>query len=109
MGVGKKTMDKMDELRKLAGTGLGSIYEGTIFTIECKYGFEPNGKASEDWEFYYILTLPRVCYHYKTTKGWKETTHKEICMNIKGPSLDEVIGRAIYFLKWYYLKENIDA
>lgn len=47
-------------------------WDKQIFVVlECGCAFEPHGRASEDWEWYWKLTLPLIPYYWLSTEGWK--------------------------------------
>lgn len=90
----------LGKLTILAGKGLGMSDDISVFSIDCRYGFEPNGRASEDWEYYFVVTLPRIRYHYKTIIGWTEGKGN-MPMTFKDKNVVNAVHRAILFLEWY--------
>lgn len=93
----------MDDLLRMLGYEvIGPVNDNKpIITVECKCSFEPNGRASETWESYWVLILHTVKYHWWNTKeGWRLGISSD-SMNFKGESYWNVHGQALNFLIWY--------
>ena len=90
----------MDELLKLLKISCAPNTDGKEFiNISCKVGFEPHGRASETWEIYWVLRFPQISRHVKFTSGWEPIKNKELPMVFKERTYNEVIQKAINFLK----------
>lgn len=72
--------------------------EEKFVEITCQVGFEPHGRASEDWEVFWVLTLPQVARHWKSTSGWRKGA-AGWPMSFKGRTLEDVLLQAIAFLQ----------
>lgn len=89
----------MEELQRLLKIKTGPAVDGKEFiNVSCGVAFEPHGKASEDWEIYWILTLPQIHGHWKSTDGWKARANPHLPMSFKGRTFDEVVNKAKIFL-----------
>ena len=96
--ISNKTLSQ--ELEMLLG--LHSTMDGSHIKISCTTEFEPHGRASETWEVVWFLELLNVPWRWKSTKeGWiePEGVVGHPCMNFKGRTLDDVLTKAINFLK----------
>lgn len=93
----------MSTVRDLLGAlypgGPGPGDDGCHVLVEFKSGFEPNGRASETWEFYCVLTLPDHEQHWKNNKGQYVKCTTRAPFSVKRRTLDECIASAIDFLK----------
>lgn len=89
----------MDELQKLLNIRTGPKTDGKEFiNVSCNVGFEPHGRASEDWDVYWALTLPQIQNHWKSTNGWRPCKYSTLPMSFKGKSFDEVVNKAKKFV-----------
>jgi hypothetical protein len=67
------------------------------YTITKHMDFEPNGKASETWEYVWFLTFPWCRYYWRSTTGWRLGTSQNP-IKFQAASLQLVIRRATMFL-----------
>ena len=72
----------------------------TLITIRVGNDFEPHGRASEDWEIIWTLTLRTVPRHWFSTTGWRPGNSSD-AMRFNGRTLAEVVDKAAGFLEWY--------
>lgn len=90
----------MEELQRLLKIRTGPDADGKEFiNVSCNVGFEPHGKASEDWDVYWTLTLPQIQSYWKSTDGWKPRENSFLPMSFKGKTFDEVVNKAKNFLR----------
>jgi len=71
-----------------------------LVNIRVGNDFEPHGRASEDWEIIWTLTLPTVPFHWLSTTGWR-LGQSNAGMLFNGETLDEVVDKATEFMDWY--------
>lgn len=71
-----------------------------LVTIRVGNDFEPHGRASEDWEIIWTLTLPTVPFHWLSTTGWRPG-QSDAGMRFNGRTLADVLNRATAFMDWY--------
>lgn len=90
----------MEELQRLLKIRTGPNTDGKEFiNVSCNVGFEPHGKASEDWDVYWTLVLPQIQSYWKSINGWKGREYSFLPMSFKGKTFDEVVDKAKNFLK----------
>lgn len=81
------------------GSEMSPLHDGWKFiTLECCCcAFEPDGRASENWEEYWLLTLPHIRAYAKYPDGWR-LMQFEVPMGFKARTAEEAIQKAIQFL-----------
>jgi len=73
-----------------------------VFKLTCKCEFEPFGKASEDWEFIWILELPTIPFYWHSINGWK-LGGLNSGMRFTGHTPEHCLQQAYPFAEWYAL------
>lgn len=69
-----------------------------FMTIEFGQDYEPHGKASENWEFYWVLTLPHIRYYWLSTNGWVVGDNPKLPISFKARTLEQCARQALDFL-----------
>ena len=87
----------MNELIKLMGLNNSNIV-GEHLRFSCCAEFEPHSRATEDFEIIWKLELPKVQYHWMSTKGWV-IGKAGLTMRFNGRTIDECVVQAVNFLK----------
>lgn len=91
----------MDELFNLLNVVPSKEHDGKIFIdLACKVGYEPFGEQSEKWEHYWTLRLPQIEKHWLSEHGWRKA-NTDGGIVFYGATAEEVVGRAVDFLRWY--------
>ena len=75
------------------------MHRRDVYRLIRHIGFEPNGKASETWEYTWFLELP-WCYHHLSSvrDGWVKGNNNDM-MCFHGSSMRLVISMAVNFLR----------
>lgn len=73
----------------------------TFFKIECRCEFEPFGRATEDWDIVWVLTLPLYPWMWKNTDNLWVLGKTGRAMFFEADTLEKVIAKAIYFIREY--------
>jgi len=78
------------------------MHNKDVYKITRSVGFEPNGRASETWEYTWYLELP-WCYHHwdHLRDGWTKGNNDH-AMSFHASSLRMVIAFAVNFLREAY-------
>jgi len=81
---------KFERIIKTYSRGKDLIF----YRIECKSSFEPNGRASENWEKTYAV------HFYCLPHAWRRSEHsfstnKEHYLKLSGPDLECIFQKAI--------------
>jgi hypothetical protein len=90
-----------DNIARYIGKRTAPEHDGhTLINITCGVGFEPFGLASETWESVWMLELPLILHHWRSTKGWRlgSNLSRSDCMYFAGKTLEEVLVKADHFL-----------
>ena len=75
-------------------------HDRELLDIRLMCGFEPNGRASETWEYTWTLVFPQILHHWHSTTGWRPG-NTELVMEFHGETVGECIAQARNFLLWY--------
>ena len=92
------SLEKLEELLSVKSL-VGPDTDGKVFIrLSCQVDFEPHGRASETWEVEWVLTLPQIPHHWRSTAGWRKGT-TDAPIRFQGRTATNVIARAISFLE----------
>jgi len=78
-----------------------------IIQLNCKLEFEPHGRASETWEEVWYLELPQHQYYWENNEGELVMGKLGLHKTFKGRNEDDVVNKAIEWLKKYNDLEQI--
>lgn len=77
---------------------LSKIYDGfpakdmkDLILISVCYEFEPHGRACEDWEIVYRLSIPYIFSYWKGREGWVKRENKDLYWKCKGRTLQKCL------------------
>lgn len=81
-----------------------------LLTIRVGNDFEPHGRATEDWEIVWTITLHCIPAHWRSITGWRQCTGwgADQAMKFRGETLADVVGKATAFVDWY-MREKMEG
>jgi hypothetical protein len=86
------------ELMGLLKPKVAPLGEGEWFKLICGVGFEPHGRASETWEVYWQIELPKTPWYWKSTNGWVKG-NPNVHMKFHEKTLEGALAKALTFLQ----------